>query len=62
MLTLKQIAEEAQVTYRTVAEWARTSTPTRPQLRTVRLGHRTLRVRPVDWERFKRQAEERIPV
>jgi len=60
MLTLKQIAEEAGVHYSTVQDWIRRRTPSRPSLPVVRFGHRTVRVRPADWERFKRRLEDRI--
>ena len=55
-LTLEQIAEIAGVSRRTVSDWC--STKKRHisrRLRVVRFGHKTVRVRPADWEKFKEQ-------
>jgi excisionase family DNA binding protein len=53
-LTLDQIAEMAGVSRRTVSDWCSTNKrPIATRLRVIRFGHKTVRIRKADWEKFK---------
>jgi predicted DNA-binding transcriptional regulator AlpA len=55
-LTLNQLAEMVGVSRRTVSDWC---SPKKRhisrRLRVIRYGHKTVRVRRSDWEKFKQQ-------
>ena len=56
LLTLNQLAEMVGVSRRTVSDWC---SPAKRhisrRLRVIRYGHKTVRVRRADWEKFKEQ-------
>jgi DNA-binding transcriptional regulator YiaG len=55
-LTLEQIATMAGVSRRTVSDWcSQKKRPMATRLKVIRFGHKTVRVRPADWEKFKEQ-------
>ena len=53
LLTLRDIARITGVCRQTVSEWASGRRPFHRRLRVLRLGHRTVLVRPADWAKFQ---------
>jgi hypothetical protein len=60
-LKFSKIAELGGVSCRTVTEWASVRRPYHKRLKVIRLGHRTVFVRPEDWEKFQ-QANSNMPI